>query len=78
MTGWTLGKVKAGFLELEAYCQNDACRHFYALDIDGLIENLGADFALDDVPAVACPDCGGALKLKLAMLDPRGGSGRED
>ncbi|MEX2128977.1 MAG: hypothetical protein WD871_12160 [Xanthobacteraceae bacterium] len=71
MTGWTLGKVKASFFDLEAHCENESCRHFYVFDLDPLIEGVGADFAVENIPPLTCQNCGGSLKVWLAAPDPR-------
>jgi hypothetical protein len=70
MTGWTLAAVKARNLSLEAYCQNDGCKRFYAFDLDQLIAGVGADYAVSDIPPMTCEACGGALKIMLAAVPP--------
>jgi hypothetical protein len=70
MTGWTLRKVKASFFDLEAHCENEDCRRFYVFDLDPLIEGMGADFPLEEIPPLACEHCGGPLRIFLASTPP--------
>jgi hypothetical protein len=50
MSDWTLGAVKERNMEINALCQNEACRHFFTFNLDALIEGAGADFLLADIP----------------------------
>jgi hypothetical protein len=70
MSDWTLGAVKARNLALEAHCRAEGCRRFYTFDLDRMIEAQGADFPIDDIPAMACAACGGPLVIRLAMIPP--------
>jgi hypothetical protein len=70
MSDWTLGAVKARNMEIVALCENADCRHLFAFDLDALIEGAGADFRLDDIPAMNCPRCGaGPLLIRLSFPD---------
>ena len=72
MSEWTLGKVKAMNLQLEASCRAEGgCRRFYVFDLDRLIESVGADYALSDIPPMTCEECGRPLKIELASVPPR-------
>jgi hypothetical protein len=46
MSDWTLGAVKVRNMEINALCQNEACRHLFTFNLDALIEGAGADFLL--------------------------------
>ena len=71
MTDWTLGAVKARNMEIVALCEQDACRHMFVFDLDALIEGVGPDYALDDIPAMDCPRCGvSPLAIRLSFADP--------
>jgi hypothetical protein len=75
MSGWTLGQVKAMNLQLEASCRAEGgCRRFFVFDLDRLIEGVGADYALSDIPPMTCEECGRPLKIELASVPP----GREN
>jgi hypothetical protein len=68
---WTLGKIRALNLQLEARCQAPGCPWFGALDLDALIAKVGPDYELPDDPGFACENCGAAgLKFELACLHP--------
>jgi len=68
MSDWTLGAVKARNMEIVALCEAEACNHLFAFDLDALIEGAGADFRLDDIPAMNCPRCGaGPLLIRLSF-----------
>ncbi len=71
LTSWTLGAIKDRNLVLEGYCQTAGCGHFYAFDVDGLIASAGSDYVVPEIlPGIECTECGGTLKLKLAMMPP--------
>jgi hypothetical protein len=70
MSGWTLAGVKAHNLALEAYCQAEGCNRFYTFDLDGLIANVGGDYAVSDIPQMTCAACGGPLEIMLAAVPP--------
>lgn len=71
LTSWTLAAIKAQGLALEGYCQSEGCGHFYAFDLDRLIETAGADYVVPEIlPSIVCVACGGQLKFKLAMMPP--------
>jgi hypothetical protein len=75
MSEWTLGQVKAMNFRLEASCRAEGgCRRFYVFDLDRLIERVGADYALSDIPPMTCEACGRRLKIELASVPP----GQED
>ena len=70
-TSWTLGAIKQRNLALEGYCQTEGCGHFYTFNVDDLIASAGPNYVvLEILPGVACRQCGGALKFKLAMMPP--------
>ena len=58
MSEWTLGAVKARNMEINALCENEACRHLFTFNLDALIEGAGVDFPLADIPPMECPACG--------------------
>jgi hypothetical protein len=70
MTGWTLASVKARNLALEAYCQAEGCNRFYVFDLEALIDSVGGDYAVSDIPQMTCAACGGPLKIMLAAVPP--------
>jgi hypothetical protein len=71
MSDWTLGAVKARNMEIVALCDQASCRHMFAFDLDALIEGVGADYRLDDIPPMACPHCGvSPLTIRLSFADP--------
>ena len=66
-TTWTLTAIRQRGFALEGYCQTAGCGHFYAFDIDALIEACGADYLVPEIlPGVTCGQCNGALKFMLA------------
>jgi hypothetical protein len=78
MSEWTLGQVKAMNLQLEASCRAEGgCRRFYVFDLDRLIERVGADYALSDIPPIASEECGKPIKIELPSVPP-GQEGEED
>lgn len=73
MSEWTLGLVKARGMEIVALCDNVECRHLFAFDLDELIEGVGADFPVAEIPPLACPKCGQRpLVIRLSFADPPG------
>ena len=71
LTSWTLGAIKDRNLALEGYCQTEGCGHFYIFNVDNLIASAGRDYVVPEIlPGIECTECGGALKLKLAMMPP--------
>ena len=71
MSDWTLGAIKARNMEIVALCEQEACRHLFTFNLDPLIEGVGPDFVLDDIPSMACPECGvGPLTIRLSFVDP--------
>ena len=60
MSDWTLGAIKARNMEINALCQNEACRHLFTFNLDALIEGAGADFLLADIPSMECRPAGWA------------------
>ena len=71
LTRWTLGAIRDRNLELEGYCQTAGCGHFYVFNVEDLITSAGADYIVPEIlPGIECTKCGGALKLKLAMMPP--------
>ncbi|MBI3672263.1 MAG: hypothetical protein HY245_02320 [Rhizobiales bacterium] len=73
MSDWTLGAVRARGLQLEASCKTESCRRFFVFDIDRLVDQVGADYLIADIPDLTCEACGGPLKIELAMLHPESG-----
>jgi hypothetical protein len=70
-TAWTLGAIKERNLALEGYCQTQGCGHFYVFNVDNLISGMGADYVVPEMlPGAVCKECGGDLKLKLALGSP--------
>ena len=73
LTTWMLGAIKERNLALEGYCQTEGCGHFYMFKVDNLISGMGADYVVPEIlPGVVCKECGGNLKVKLAMGSPGG------
>jgi hypothetical protein len=71
LTSWTLGAIKDRNLGLEGYCQTAGCGHFYVFNVEDLIASAGLDYVVPEIlPGIECTQCGGALKLKLAMMPP--------
>jgi hypothetical protein len=71
MTGWTLGAVKARNMEIVALCEQEGCRHLFTFNLDALIDGVGADYKVDDIPPMACPNCGvSPLVIRLSFADP--------
>jgi hypothetical protein len=69
---WTLGQVKARGMEVVALCDNAECRHLFSFNLDGLIEGVGADFPVDEIPPLACPKCGQRpITIRLSFADQR-------
>jgi hypothetical protein len=71
MSDWTLGAVKARNMEIVALCEAEGCNHLFAFDLDALIEGVGPDYPLADIPPMPCPRCGTApLLIRLSFPDP--------
>ena len=71
MSDWTLGAVKARNMDLLAMCEASECGHIGFFDLDMLIDGAGPDFRIDDIPPMACPECGAKpLAIRLAMGGP--------
>jgi hypothetical protein len=71
MSDWTLGLVKARNIEIVALCEQEACKHLFVFDLDGLIESVGADYPVAEIPPLSCPRCGVApLTIRLSFADP--------
>ena len=71
MSDWTLGAVKARNMEIVALCEQEGCRHLFVFNLAQLIEGVGPDFALDDIPSMECPQCGERpLTIRLSFADP--------
>ena len=66
MSDWTLGAVQARGMQLEASCKKESCRHFSVFELGRLIEMVGADYLISDIPPMTCESCGGPLKIELA------------
>ena len=71
MSDWTLGAVKARNMEINALCEKEGCRHLFTFNLDALIEGVGPDYPLADIPPMECPACGeGQLVIRLSFVDP--------
>jgi hypothetical protein len=71
MSDWTLGAVKARNMEIVALCDQAGCRHLFVFNLDQLIEGVGPDYRLADIPPMACPQCGvSPLVIRLSFADP--------
>ncbi len=70
LTSWTLAAIKERGLALEGYCETPGCNHFYAFNLEQLIELFGADYRMPEYVPMECLECGGRLKFKLAMIAP--------
>ena len=71
MSDWTLGAVKARNMEIVALCEQESCRHMFVFNLDALIEGVGADYPLADIPPMECPNCGvSPLTIRLSFADP--------
>jgi hypothetical protein len=71
MSDWTLGAVKARNMEIVALCDQESCRHMFIFELDALIEGVGADYKLGDIPPLACPKCAvKPLLIRLSFADP--------
>lgn len=70
MSDWTLGAVVDRGMALEAYCQTESCRKFFAFNLPTLIESVGAGFLVADIPEMDCEACGGRLDYRLALASP--------
>jgi hypothetical protein len=46
LTSWTLAAIKERGLALEGYCETPGCNHFYAFNLEQLIELFGADYRM--------------------------------
>lgn len=69
MSHWTLGAVSARSYKLEAYCHMEGCKKFFAFDLPILINALGADYLVTDIPEMNCEACGGHLEIKICLSD---------
>jgi hypothetical protein len=70
MSEWTLGQIKARNMEILALCQSEGCGHLGIFNLDQLIEGVGDDFALAEIPAMNCSRCGRPLAIRLSFADP--------
>jgi hypothetical protein len=71
MSDWTLGAVKARNMEIVALCDQEGCRHLFVFNLDQLIEGVGPDYKLADIPPMPCPRCGvSPLVIRLSFADP--------
>ena len=71
LTTWTLGAIKGAQPCARGLLPDRRLWRFYVFDVDNLIATAGADYVVPDIlPGVACTECGGALKFKLAMVPP--------
>jgi sarcosine oxidase delta subunit len=67
MSDWTLGAVNERGMLLEAYCQTDGCKRFFTFDLKTLIDSVGADYLVSDIPELSCEACGGPLEIKICI-----------
>jgi hypothetical protein len=58
MSDWTLGAVKARNMEIVALCEAESCRHMFVFNLDELIDGVGPDYKLDDIPRSLARDAG--------------------
>ena len=58
MSEWTLGAVKAHNMEINALCENEACRHLFTFNLDALIEGVGADLSSQTLRPWTARDAG--------------------
>jgi hypothetical protein len=70
MSDWTLGSIKAHNMEIIALCEAEGCQTLYAVGLDPLIAELGADYTLASMPPLGCPACGAMLQIRLSFADP--------
>ena len=71
MSDWTLGDVKARNMEIVALCEQVSCRHLFVFDLDQLIEGVGSDYKVGDIPPLTCPACGvEPLTIRLSFAEP--------
>ena len=71
MSDWTLGSVKARNMEIVALCEQEGCKHLFTFDLDGLIEGVGAEYPVAEIPPTPCPPRGTApLLIRLSFADP--------
>lgn len=67
MTEWTLGALRDRAMSLELHCPKDGCRRFQVFDLDRLIDEVGEDFPVAEVPELACEACGTPMLTRLAL-----------
>jgi hypothetical protein len=70
MSDWTLGAVKARNMEINALCAQEGCRRLFTFNLGQLIEGVGSDYAVADIPPMACPACGAPLVIRLSLPSP--------
>jgi hypothetical protein len=71
MSDWTLGAVKGRNMEIVALCEAESCQHMFVFNLDALIEGVGPDYKVEDIPPLSCPKCaGGPLVIRLSFVDP--------
>ena len=59
-------------MEINALCEKEGCRHLFTFNLDALIEGVGPDYPLADIPPMECPACGqGLLVIRLSFVDPQ-------
>ena len=68
---WPLGDVRARRMQVEASCKNESCRRCFNVNLDSLIESVGAGYFISDIPPMTCEACGEPLSIALAMLHPK-------
>jgi hypothetical protein len=57
-------------MEVNALCETESCRHLFTFNLDQLIEGVGPDYAVADIPPMACPACGSPLVIRLSFAAP--------
>jgi hypothetical protein len=71
MSDWTLGAVKARNMEIVALCEQESCRHMFVFNLDQLIEGVGPDYQVADIPPIKWPRCAdGPLVIRRSFADP--------
>ena len=63
-----MGAVKPRNMDINALCENEACRHLFTFNLDALIEGVGADYKLATIPPMTCPACDTGPALLPALL----------
>jgi hypothetical protein len=76
VSDWTLGAVKARNMEIVALCEQEGCRHMFVFNLDELIEGVGADYKLADIPPALLPPMRGRAAADPPVLPRPAARGR--